>query len=293
MDNIDKVLQRGLKHMNWKSHTISEFIAQCTTIVREVHSIVATIKEKVALTQRTLAGWSEELLMERKAGRTYLPEELLALQEERTQRRYAHILEGGHAIHQNLIDSQKVLRATRGSAQFKAYVDYVNSVVIEGLANATHANCKYLLRQVDPEYLAKHDINPLLEIQLRLAGHGIIFSPELGSNAEQTGVRDLALSWITSFHNIGMLVKRIDTPNTDGDYLADIQDDTDVKFVVSQISGMVAENEERCEEFRASFQQYEHLWTEHVQTSLAHFLEEETAAGAAKPELASFEERIN
>ena len=77
--------------------------------------------------------------------------------------------------------------------------------------------------QVDPEYISAHDINPLLEIQLRLTPPDIIFLPELGRTAARTGLEDIVLGWSMSFCNIGLLVKRIDTAVGDGDYLADIQ----------------------------------------------------------------------
>lgn len=33
LDNIDKVLLKGIKHLNWKSHAISEFIQQSMSLV--------------------------------------------------------------------------------------------------------------------------------------------------------------------------------------------------------------------------------------------------------------------
>ena len=129
MDNIDKVLQRGLVHMNWKSHTITDFISQCTTMVKEVHGIVQVIKSNVVETRRILDSWSENLLLERKLTRTYLPDELMALQNELKEQRYGEIIAGSEQIHSCLGLSQKTLRATRGSTQFKAYIDHVNQIL--------------------------------------------------------------------------------------------------------------------------------------------------------------------
>ncbi len=81
----------------------------------------------------------------------------------------------------------------------------------------------YTTTQVDPEYISANDINPLLEIQLKLAPPEIIFSPELGRNNANTGLRDIIMGWVMSFCNVGLLMRRIDTPAGDGDYLADIQ----------------------------------------------------------------------
>lgn len=146
MANIDKVLQKGLKHMNWKSHTIADFITQCMAIVKEVHHIVAAIKKDVAETQRILEAWAAQLLMQRKPIRTYLPEEFISLQKSRLAERRAEILRGASQIHKNLTNSQKILRANRGSAHFKAYVNYVNELLIDGLSKAALASLQYLSR---------------------------------------------------------------------------------------------------------------------------------------------------
>ena len=290
MSNIDKVLQKGLKHMNWKSHTIGDFITQCMTIVKEVHTIVAAIKRDVADTQRILESWSLQPLMYRKQIRTYLPEEFTELQRTLIAERFADIKQGGEQIHKNLTVSQKILRANRGSVHFKAYIDYVNEVVIAGLADAAFASCNYLLQQVDPVYLAANDINPLLEIQMKLSPPDVVFSPPLGRNDKRQGVGDLVLGWVAMFCNIGMLMRRIDTPNGDGDYLLDVQADLDVKHTISKIKVLMTENEHQCEIFRRSFLDYEYLWTTDIAESFQTFLRAEGRHGL--PHLMLFEQRI-
>ena len=64
--------------------------------------------------------------------------------------------------------------------------------------------------QVDPENMAKHEIAPLLEIQLELVVPDIVWIPELGSGGTP-GVRDMFSKWFKSFLEIATLIKRLDT----------------------------------------------------------------------------------
>ncbi len=293
MDNIDKVLQRGLLHMNWKSHTITDFISQCTAIVKELHSIVHIIKSNVVETCRILNSWSQDLLLERKLTRTYAPEEFTLLQKELEGIRYRDIIVGSEKIHSFLGVSQKTLRANRGSAQFKAYINHVNRILIDGLAGAVLANCEYLLRQVDDQYLIRHDVNPLLEVQLRLQDDVVVFSPELGRTKHESGIGDLVFKWINSFCNIGMLVRRMDTPTPEGNYLADVQENRKVKHNVSVINSFIRNNVQACEEYRFFFQNYSYLWLDDVTKRFEYFLLEETQQGEVMPPVYAFEENIH
>ena len=268
-----------------------DFISQCTTIVKEVHGIVHVIKDNLIKTRKILDSWSEDLLLERKPTRTYTPDEMKMLQEELMQVRYAEMISGSEQIHAFLGLSQKTLRANRGSVQFKAYIDHVNHIFIDGLASAVLANCRYLLLQVDHEYLAKYDINPLLEVQIKLQGDFIVFLPDLGRTG--AGIGDLIFHWITSFCNIGMLVRRMDTPTPDGNYLADIQENRKVKYMISVINTFITNNAVDCEEFRQSFEEYSYLWLDDVKERFEEFLQQETFAGEEMPSVHAFEDHIS
>lgn len=64
--------------------------------------------------------------------------------------------------------------------------------------------------QIDPENMAKHEIAPMLEIQLELVVPDIVWIPELGSGAAP-GVRDMFNKMFKSFLEIATLIKRLDT----------------------------------------------------------------------------------
>lgn len=67
---------------------------------------------------------------------------------------------------------------------WRTYVDYVNQILIDGMVHAIAASMKYLKNQVDPAFLNQNDVNPLLEIQLRLAPPLVVYEPMMGSTGE-------------------------------------------------------------------------------------------------------------
>ena len=66
--------------------------------------------------------------------------------------------------------------------------------------------------QISMENIAKHDIAPMLEVQLELVGPEIIWTPEVGEAAGGGhSAHSMAHSWIRSFFDTGTLMKRLDT----------------------------------------------------------------------------------
>jgi len=290
LENIDKSLQKGLKHLNWKSHSIPEFISQTMSVVKEASTVLSTIKKNVKDSSKILQLWVDNLLFDRKTVKTYTVEEFGQTHTALITQRYNEVRDGAEQISNHISNSGKVLKVSKGATAWKAYVDYVNQIVIDGICQAVLVSEKFLKNQLDPAYLLANDINPLLEIKLELVTPDICFVPDLEFNAKGDGVRDLVSGWINSIVNIGTLIKRLDTG--DGDYLNDIQDDLDVKWITSAINRLVNEMEANCMNFRESFMSYSYLWQEDINGLFKEFLETETRPGKDIPPLPKFEEKI-
>lgn len=70
LEAIEKALQKGLKHLNWKSHTISEFISSTMSVVKEASTVLQTIKNNVKETKKILKAWADNVMMDRKTVKT-------------------------------------------------------------------------------------------------------------------------------------------------------------------------------------------------------------------------------
>eukprot|EP00741_Cyanophora_paradoxa_P005992 tig00000955_g5810.t1 len=289
LSEIDKLLEKGLKHLNWKSHGIGDFISEAMTKVKAAHSTLTTLKTDVAAIQKILDAWSSNPLFQRKESKTYTPEEILAAHMDLMDRRFGVITEGGNEIHKLLGNSNKVLKVSKGAQAWKVYVDYVNDVVVQGIAATLIASLKYLGNQCDPAWIVKTEASPLLEVKLELEGKEVIYQPELGLTAKKDGVRDLLSRWISDFFNIATLVKRLDTG--DGDYMQETKENEEVLVLVNSIGQLVADNEDKCNKFREQFLAYSYLWTQDLNQTFQEFLDS-TAAENRQPNLDEFEKKI-
>ena len=199
LDAIDKVLIKGLKHLNWKSHNIDDFIKQTMRDVKDANNVLNTCKTNVKETQALLAEFAKQTMMERKPSKSYTVAEYSELFATHIKARYAAIDLGGKEMLKHLDSTLKVLKINKTVSAWRTYVDHVNQIVIDGIVAAIIASMQYFKNQIDPVYLNQNDINPLLEIQLRLAPPDVAYEPRMGSTGNTDGMRDILMRWVNGF----------------------------------------------------------------------------------------------
>ncbi|EKX40179.1 hypothetical protein GUITHDRAFT_75827, partial [Guillardia theta CCMP2712] len=292
IDAIDKILENGLTNINWKSHSIDEFITQAMSMVGEAYHIAESMKHYMSYTQDILQSWIDNPMIQRKTMKTYLPTDFSKLQSSVIEQGYAHIRNGGRTIHDYLVKFQNMVGANKGSASFKAYLQSVDQIVVEGLRRAFLASLTYLYHQIDSDNLIRSDTNPLLEIQLLLENNQFVFQPTISSTDDKKGLRDMIFSWIHSFQNIGTLVPRVDNNVGFDDYDVELHDDTFLRKILKQIDTSLAASEAECDEFRLSFNEFSFLWMSSPSNALESFLEYEREIIDSVPSVSSFEREI-
>ena len=301
LDSIDKVLTKGIKHLNWKSNAIGEFVQQTMTMVKELKHILTSIKQNVADTQAILKIWADSLLMDRKPNRTYTIEDFNQIHSSLTANRRKAIEKGGEEMHVHLKKSLEVVGITRSKPEWLSYVDYVNQIIIDGIITAFSRSAGYLRDQINKEEIAEKEIAPLLEISLKLHNQNIRFEPPMGSAAPK-GLRNVVNEWLITMVNISTLVSRLDTEEEDGDFLLDIAEDPVVRQVKAQISKHLDVSEKDCEEFRQEFMKYSYLWAQDINDVFSKFVKGEDPPpnhqwgkieeGESIPSLKAFEDQI-
>lgn len=107
--------------------------------------------------------------------------------------------EGGRQLHALLVASNRVLRVSKGAPMWRAYVEYVNDMVIDGLSAAVANSLRALCELVDGVQVARGEVLPLLEVQLELAAPDVSFSPELGEAGGPGSIANRVQGWIKSF----------------------------------------------------------------------------------------------
>jgi len=76
-------------------------------------------------------------------------------------------------------------------------VDFVNNVVVDGLARCVCSSLNFLLDQIDPECIKKAGLLPMLEIKMELVDVDVVFSPEIGFAATEPTAKASAKGTLT------------------------------------------------------------------------------------------------
>lgn len=236
--------------------------------------------------------------------------------------RYAAIKEVGKSIHSMIKDANKMLRVPNNSYDWKAYVDFINNVVVEGLSQIIRSSLVYLYEQIDVIIITKEEKYPMIEIKLDLISirngsspsseEEVHFIPELTENGGK-GIRDLINNVIGSFFNVirilcfrfiivanehasmkvSTLFKRLDI---DGSFLREMHSDQKIKMLLAQINESLADNEDKCLELKAFYDNYSYLWATDLVSYFAKFKEDAqiiTENGQALLDLVKFEEALS
>ena len=93
-------------------------------------------------------------------------------------------------IHKLVKDSSEALKVSKVAITWKSYVDFVNNIIIEGFVSAVAVSLQYLCKVLDLLIIARHEMQPLLDIKIELTGKEIVFEPPFSAE-----VSDLALRY--------------------------------------------------------------------------------------------------
>lgn len=154
-------------------------------------------------------------------------------------------------------------------------MEFVNSVVVEGLSAAVMTSLEFLLDQIDPETIKKDGRLPLFEVMLVLNGtDGINFQPPLGHDAaNKKGMSDMIDNIVGSFFQIATLFKRLDA---EGTYTRELHADLEVTSVLALLPDAIATNDDKCQELKKTFDKYAYLWETDPTSYFADFCENAT-----------------
>ena len=173
------MLSQGLEHLTWKSLEVEKFVREALNQVSAAHTKLMSLKDNLRAIEAVIASWGKAALIRRKATSTYAPSDFEEGHRQYVALRYAEVADGGKEIHKLLLRSNSELKVSKGAPQWKAYVEFVNDLVIDGLAQLVGASLELLSQQVDKQYISTHELLPMLEVQIELAAPEVVFTPRL------------------------------------------------------------------------------------------------------------------
>ncbi|KAK2528615.1 hypothetical protein Q9233_007586 [Columba guinea] len=174
-------------------------------VMDDVHDLEQRIqkaKNNVEEIQTIVGSWASPIFVRRDCK----TESLLSLEDcqDRLERRYSLVRESGQRIHLLVKENQSLLLADPASDIWKAYVDYVDEIVLDGFFTAIECSLKYLLENTDP----KAGLAPLFEVQLDLVIPDLIFQPSLDPGTND-GFYDMVEGLLNDIYRISSLVPRL------------------------------------------------------------------------------------
>jgi hypothetical protein len=125
-------------------------------MVDKVDDILRELKRNVDGTKQVLKQWEENLLFERKPDRTYTFADLQEEFDKCISTRHSVISDSGKAIGKNMSSSYRTLVARPEPSDWKAYTDYVSSIVINGFAVGIITSISYLTDQLLVRYFSNY-----------------------------------------------------------------------------------------------------------------------------------------
>jgi dynein heavy chain len=280
LDKIDGVLAKGIKNLNWKSNGVDIFLSGAMSDMKEADGILTGMKQNLRKAEVIMAKWSEVPLMLRPT-KPVTVADFKDLQKSMLNQKYATMKQGGDQVNALLKDTNKKLRVSSGLPDWKAYVDFMNNIVVEGLVKTTIVSMDFLTEQIDHEAIAKDHKSPLLEIELDLFGKDVSFRPDVAEQADRTGVRDVVSGWTENFFRVAHCFKRLDTG--EGSYLKELREEPYVRAALAKITAHLILLEKRTDAARERYGEYAYLWTSNLSAIFSEFVEAALLGPDGKP----------
>ena len=295
LDKMDRTLAQGVgegkkaKSLNWKSNGIDLFIEEAMTEAKEVSDLLQMLKGGLKHIESNTDAWAKDPIFERN-GKTATIDDFTALQKKTRAVKLTTVKETGQDVHRLLKDINKKLKVSQGLPDWKAYVDFINNIIVYGLIDAAAASLKAMSNQLNPDYLIANSMPPLLEIQLDLVDKKIVYNPEVGSvennsslgSSKKNGIKNIVDDLINGMLGLSGAFKRLDT--SEGTYMRELSEAPEVKMQRSKVTRLLNMTELNSNKLRTSMRKFEHLWMSDVGKEFNVWVDE-----AVKVELVPFE----
>ncbi|KAM6343872.1 dynein axonemal heavy chain 9 isoform 1-T1 [Alca torda] len=251
--NIDLKLKEAEETLNWKMEGVWDHISMVMGGVHDLERRIQKAKNNVEEIQTIVQSWAPPIFERKDCKR----ESLLSLEDcqDRLERHYSLVRESGQRIHSLVEENQNLLLADPASDVWKAYVDYVDEIVLDGFFTAIESSLKYLLENTDP----KAGLPPLFEVHLDLVIPDLIFRPSLDPGTND-GFYDMVESLLNDIYRISSLVPRLAEHSGFPHYQADMEDMADLADMRHDLMGRVQAVMTACCDYRSAFDHYSYLY---------------------------------
>jgi dynein heavy chain len=274
IERMDTVLSPALTELRWRSEdSIPEFIQRAMTTVLDVSLVVDVLKGNLRKVSAVLSRWCQQPLLERKP-KPMSPEDFETGHRALVGVKLMTMTEDGKELHKMVKDSSEALKVSKIAPTWKAYVDFVNNIVIEGYVAAIAVSMQYVCELLDPLSIARNEnTQPIFDIKVELRGEDVVFDPPFFALERGTlTLRSVIDGWLRDFFAMSTMMQRLDTAT--GDYLNEIREHFQVQCLLSLVSELIDNTEMECMKYRQTFMENSFLWMDSIEDTFRQFLQD-------------------
>uniref|UniRef100_A0A667IIG6 Dynein axonemal heavy chain 9 n=1 Tax=Lynx canadensis TaxID=61383 RepID=A0A667IIG6_LYNCA len=265
LGNIDLCLKAAEETLNWKTEGTWDYVIQITDSVHDLEQRIQKAQDNVEEIQNIMKTWVSPIF-KRKDGKK---ECLLSMDDQRNrmEKYYDLIKESGLKIHALVQENLGLFAADPTSNIWKAYVKYIDDMLLDGFFLAIECSLKYLLENTE----SKAGLTPIFEAQLCLVIPELVFSPSLESGVKG-GFYDTVEGLVANIFGISSLVPRLSPQNGSLHYQVDMEGVAHLASLRSTLLDRVQSMMALCSGYRNTFSQYSYLYVEDRKEVLSQFL---------------------
>uniref|UniRef100_A0A670JPV6 Dynein axonemal heavy chain 9 n=1 Tax=Podarcis muralis TaxID=64176 RepID=A0A670JPV6_PODMU len=265
LQEIDSQLREAEETLNWKTEGLWEHVSRLVDGVRDLEQRIQKTKDNIEEIQNIMKTWVFPVF-ERKDGKK---ESLLYLdgRHERLEKHYRLITDSGHKIHLLIKENLRLFAADPTSDIWKAYLEHVDEIVLDGFFNVIECSLKYLLENTD----SKAGLAPLFKVQLDLSVPEMIFRPSLDAGASD-GFYDLVEALVNDIYRVSSLVPRLADHSTFCHYQDDMEEMSELADMRHILMDRIRKMMSTCCDYRSSFDHYSYLYVDDRKEFMRQFL---------------------
>ncbi|XP_030610318.1 dynein axonemal heavy chain 9 isoform X3 [Archocentrus centrarchus] len=262
---IDAQLRQAEESLNWNSQGVWEYIQEVRDFVCDLESRLQRAKDNVEEILSCMRSWATPVF-DRKEGKK---DALLSLEDrtERLDRFYSLIRSSGEKVHFLLKCNQALFRAEPSCEEWKAYVEYIDDMIVDGFFSSIECSLKFFLDNTDQRAV----VAPLFEAQLDLRVPDMVFIPSMEFGTRES-LFELVEGLINDVFKISSLVPRLAQHSPFPHYQADMEDMADLADMRNLLMERIQTAMVTCCEFRNSLECYSYLYVDDRKDFMRQFL---------------------
>ena len=160
-------------------------------------------------------------------------------------------------------DTFDALKIDKKSWQWMDYVDYLNTLVVDGIAVAICSSLDYLADQISIEVAQQ----PIFDVKVELKGRELTFQPPM--TGEGFCIYNVIFGFVSNFIEVAQQINRLDGTISGGglDYMVEIKDHFQIYGSLQKITKNLKEMGKETNKFITQYEDFSFLWREDLEES--------------------------